>query len=512
MPDMEDLPNVGDRELVVAVVTPSGSPVEPTLKALRDAFERNGYTVEEVRISALLDATVPNPPGDENVSRIRRLMDKGDEFRRQFGTDEACGYMAAQAIYLARAKKTGSPSTHRDKHVNLVRSLKTPGEVHVLRQIYGQRLILVGVAGSKEERRKELTRQLKSELRKDQVAAEVSMLLDRDEKDEHKKLGQRGSDAYKLSDAFVAVVTRQDSQIVDRFVDLLLGEPYQTPTRDEQDMFHAWSMKFRSSAAGRQVGAAIVDPDGEVVVLGCNDVPRPGGGQYWPGDQDDRRDFQLGHDANDKGKFGAAENLLSVLAEDGWLIEDKKVLPARERAIQALEGGPLGRSELADLIEFGRIVHAEMAALMTAARTGRAVKGCTLYTTTYPCHECARLIIAAGIKRVCFVDPYPKSRAPELFDGMLDGTHQTGRVLIEPFAGVSPRLFSRLFEMSNRSKDVHGEYAKWERKQLVVDDEEVADSIPDQEKAAGAILEAELGPWLLEQVDTSTEGGDGHEA
>jgi deoxycytidylate deaminase len=496
MRDMGDIPNVGDRELVVAIVTPLGAPVELTLVALRDAFARNGYAVEDMRISVLLDKAVASPATDEKVNRIRRLMDKGDEFRRMVGSDEACAYMAAQAIPIARFAKTGSPLKHRAKHVNLVRSLKTPGEVRVLRQIYGQRLIVVGVAGSKEERRKELTKQLKSELPKHQVAAEVSMLLERDEKDEQKALGQRGSDAYRLSDAFVAVTTRHDSQVVDRLVDLLLGEPYHTPTRDEQGMFHAWSVKFRSSAAGRQVGAAIVDADGEVVALGCNDVPRPGGGQYWPGDPDDRRDFQLGHDANDRGKFGAAENLLSVLAEAGWLVENRKALPARERAVQALErGGPLDRSELADLIEFGRIVHAEMAALMTAARRGRAVRGCTLYTTTYPCHECARLIIAAGITRVCFVDPYPKSRAPELFDGMLDETHQTGRVLIEPFVGVSPRLFSHLFEMSNRSKDVYGEYAKWERKQLVVEDEEIADSIPLQEKAAGAYLAAVLRAW-----------------
>jgi hypothetical protein len=262
MTGMGDLPNVGDREIVVAVVTPLGAPVEPTLGALRDAFERNGYAVEEVRISALFDSAVPDTPTDEKVSRIRRLMDKGDEFRRQFGNDEACGYMAAQAISRARAAQTGSPSKHRVKHVNLVRSLKTPGEVRVLRQIYGQRLIMVGVGGSKEERRKELTKQLKRELPKDRVAAEVSMLLERDEKDEQKALGQRGSDAYRLSDAFVAVATRPDSQVVERFVDLLLGAPYQTPTRDEQGMFHAWSVKFRSSAAGRQVGAAIVDADG----------------------------------------------------------------------------------------------------------------------------------------------------------------------------------------------------------------------------------------------------------
>lgn len=309
--------------------------------------------------------------------------------------------------------------------------------------------------------------------------------LERDEKDERARFGQRTRDAFQLADAFVAVGSTEDRSTVDRLVDLLLGDPYQTPTRDEQGMFSAWGSRFRSSAAGRQVGSAIVDRFGEVVALGCNDVPKPGGGQYWANDGDDRRDFQLGFDANDRGKHGAASSLLAALRDAGWLAFELAKRPAQTLADEALlEGGPLDGSELADLIEYGRIVHAEMAALMTAARSGRPVEECTLFTTTYPCHECARLIIAAGIRRVCFVDPYPKSRASELYDSMWGPGGAAGTVLVEQFTGVSPRMFSTLFEASNRSKNVDGSYEEWVRKQLVVPDEELADSIPLKEKAA----------------------------
>jgi deoxycytidylate deaminase len=48
------------------------------------------------------------------------------------------------------------------------------------------------------------------------------------------------------------------------------------------------------------------------------------------------------------------------------------------------------------LLEFGRTAHAEMEALLSAARVGASIQDCVLYTTTFPCHECARLIDNSG--------------------------------------------------------------------------------------------------------------------
>jgi hypothetical protein len=49
--------------------------------------------------------------------------------------------------------------------------------------------------------------------------------------------------------------------------------------------------------------------------------------------------------------------------------------------------------------EFGRTVHAEMAALLDTAKRGVPVDGCTLYSTTFPCHNCTKHIAAAGPER-----------------------------------------------------------------------------------------------------------------
>ncbi|WP_422109159.1 deaminase [Aeromonas salmonicida] len=45
-------------------------------------------------------------------------------------------------------------------------------------------------------------------------------------------------------------------------------------------------------------------------------------------------------------------------------------------------------------------MHAEMDAITSLARLdGPSSKNKIIYTTTYPCHNCARHIVAAGIKK-----------------------------------------------------------------------------------------------------------------
>lgn len=105
---------------------------------------------------------------------------------------------------------------------------------------------------------------------------------------------------------------------------------------------------------------------------------------------------------------------------------------------------------LFDITEFGRAVHAEMDALLAAARAGISTLDATLYCTTFPCHNCTKHIVASGISRVVYVEPYPKSQAERLHgDAISVGTHQADdvRVRYEPFLGVGPRRYMDLFSM-----------------------------------------------------------------
>lgn len=51
------------------------------------------------------------------------------------------------------------------------------------------------------------------------------------------------------------------------------------------------------------------------------------------------------------------------------------------------------------------IEHAERNALYNAARMGTSTRNCVMFTTLYPCMDCARAIVQSGIKKVVYMDP-----------------------------------------------------------------------------------------------------------
>ncbi len=64
--------------------------------------------------------------------------------------------------------------------------------------------------------------------------------------------------------------------------------------------------------------------------------------------------------------------------------------------------------------ELCRGLHAEMNALLQASQCGVKISGATLYTTTYPCSLCAKMLVNTGIKRIVTLTDYPDALAKEI--------------------------------------------------------------------------------------------------
>lgn len=61
-------------------------------------------------------------------------------------------------------------------------------------------------------------------------------------------------------------------------------------------------------------------------------------------------------------------------------------------------------------------VHAEVNALLSAARHGHRASGSVLYTTLFPCYRCAGLLVNAGVSEVIWLKMYSDvSRSLEIF-------------------------------------------------------------------------------------------------
>ncbi len=211
-------------------------------------------------------------------------------------------------------------------------------------------------------------------------------------------------------------------------------------------MHLAYTASLRSADLSRQVGAAILGKSHEVVSLGCNEVPAPGGGQYWVDNQNDNRDLKKGYDSNTRMKKEILNEFLEITNKDFIKLNEGD----RNNLIEELMS-KLNSTRLMNLTEFGRAVHAEMEAIISAGRIGVPVLECDLYTTTFPCRNCAKHIVNAGIKRVIYIEPYPKSMAKDLHDDSIvfsdevDGINK--KTKFEPFVGVGPRMYWTLFSM-----------------------------------------------------------------
>jgi dCMP deaminase len=130
---------------------------------------------------------------------------------------------------------------------------------------------------------------------------------------------------------------------------------------DEYFMGVASLSAMRSKDPSTQVGACIVNADKRIISMGYNGMPRQCSDDEFPWDR---------------------------------------------------EGNPLDSKYLF-------VCHAELNAILNSA--GGSVRGCTVYTTLFPCNECAKAIIQAGITEVVYMsDKYATTdstlAAKKMFD------------------------------------------------------------------------------------------------
>lgn len=444
-------------EIFVGFVAPVGVLYSVALEHLEVRLGKLGVDVEKIKLSELIKS-VPTIEIDQYQTedgRIAALMKAGNEARQALEDKAALAWLAVLEVRNRRRKRESDGRISKPV-AYIFLTLKTPQEISFLRNVYDDSFVSVSIFQPRERRVSALAAKIGrtngvSDLDRYRAAAENLVKLD---EEDGADFGQRVSDSFAESDYFANVDNRQQAHVaIDRLVDIVFGHPFITPSIDEYGMFLAWGVSLRSADLSRQVGAAACDARGNLIAVGCNDVPRAGGGQYWPS-ADDARDFQRGFDSSAAEKRNMIGEVLARLKEGGWLSDAACQLTPDARLDQALN--PLLKGSLAtSLLEFGRIIHAEMAAIADAARRGLALDGATLYTTTFPCHVCARHVVAAGIRRVVYIEPYPKSRARDLHEDSIafDSAGSNGKVLFEGFNGVAPRRYGAMFRIAGKRKD-----------------------------------------------------------
>jgi deoxycytidylate deaminase/dephospho-CoA kinase len=320
-------------------------------------------------------------------------------------------------------------------------SIRNPGEVDALRDRFGTVLYLLAIDCTKSDRWERLQHRYAAE-GLDGTDFTIQDVRDRGEDD---PFGQQVQLCVDAADIFIT--NSNEVNPVDfaakllNYVRLAIGEAprYATPTEIYMNM--AYSASHGSKCLKRQVGAVVVEAPagkrGEVVGTGFNENPPATS----PCVEEPTYGAKDGHSGRCYRDLAREEGIRDRVAS-GWHCPSPG---CGKKLVAQAAGAPLWAcphcgANLFTLFWPDRAmsvctaVHAETAALMAA---GTRARGATLYTSTFPCFQCAEKIIQAGIAHIVFTEPYPDLEAAlRLGLGHIEATR---------FEGIRSRRFEEIF-------------------------------------------------------------------
>lgn len=339
----------------------------------------------------------------------KSLQDIGDEKRKE-----------NLSHWIELAFKSELPD---DRDI-VVDGIRNTGEIDALRHRYPQCYVAAIVAAKP-------TRWLRvmDAYDKDLKAFERD---DRRDADEELPYGQQVEKCVQAADYLVwnerelRPDTVRSNNIWDKLapdIALMRGIAGRYPTSSETYITSAYATAHSSRCLKRFVGAVIVSEDGRPLSMGYNENPismSPCEIQYNYCYKDANMEARL----EERGKTycpscGHAHDQL----KKPWRCEHcgdnlkLALFPSRN-------------------IELCTAIHAEERAIRSLG--DRPAGGSTLYVTTFPCLQCSRYIVDAGITRVVYVEAYPVKESADFL--------QQNNIVVEPFEGFKARAFNRIFK------------------------------------------------------------------
>jgi hypothetical protein len=268
-------------ELVFGLVGPTGVNLSDVADTLAAQLRAVNYIPHHIRLSELLlerNGLIGHPL--DAYDRIDKQIEIGNMLCSEAQQKDMVARLGLNEIRETRKKITGDKNVPSNTYriAYIVRSLKRPEEVEFFRNIYGKAFSLVSVYAPRAKRITMLAGKFRSKtednnLRNPQELA--TRIVDRDYKENENEFGQRAGKTFSLADLFVSQGSKSEiEKELGRYICLKLGDPYISPTREEQGMFFAHSAALRSLDFSRQVGAAITTKDGDILATGCNEVPK----------------------------------------------------------------------------------------------------------------------------------------------------------------------------------------------------------------------------------------------
>lgn len=501
-------------EIIIGLVAPIGTNLELLLgnnedkenkEPLKEEFKSFNYDPEVIKVTELINLKSELKKSRLKTKEIKGLIEESSKLIKSYkGFNyyfkmELCsalrqkygvGYFGAkiaEKIKKMRDKKTKNKKNKMGK-VYFIDQLKNTGEQEVLEKLYGENYIQISCFSSyinrdkniKEKCHKEkfLKKDVKNEekiltnilnkiepkslrkialnfesmfsdfihklMKKDSEEIDVSLSKKDFDTTKRRSHGQEISKLYHKSHFFINLDSQDIEKQINKIVKVIFGKYDEFPSQDEFGMAIAYVASKRSNFPGdRHIGASILSEDGEVLSVGEIRAPVP----HSNPERCDQNVIEEGYN-----NYTLQKKELLKWVEDLVKKCDKQLRnPENEEHL---------KKWLNDSLDFHPCTHAEMSAIADAAKIGISIRNATLYTTTFPCHLCAKDIITCAIKRVVFLEAYPKSKNDKLYAKILDFDSSEHRRLetvpFDSFFGVGPRKYNYYYSLENKKKSTIG--------------------------------------------------------
>lgn len=393
---------------VVGITGAFGSGCTTAAKALRD---ERGFRL--VKLSDMIRAR----HAKSHEATREELQRLGDELRRKHG--------GAILVEDALAKVT-------DAEFVVLDGIRNVAEIDLLQKRFGHSFTLIAIIAPTETRWHRIE-DVYTDRNETWVDFEHDDARDRNEET---PWGQQVELCVDRSDVFLVNAPPRDqhefkTQVV-AYVDMVTGITRRHPTQEEILMNMAYAASHSSKCLKRHVGAIVVDAFGQVVAVGYNENP-------------------LGTNPCVEEPTYGQRCYRDIVRNDHFagLASMNTRCPSCGKKLPALVGPPWrcpsceaeGKKTNLEAFFFPdramnwcTAIHAEVWGLLAA---GERSRGGSLYTTTFPCFQCAEKIAQAGIRKVIYTEVYPDVKSA----GRLD----LAKIDIVRFEGIRSSKFERIF-------------------------------------------------------------------
>ena len=437
---------------------PIGSGSTYISKGLADEYSSSSFKyfqLSDIIRESLISEGISKPTTDQ-------MQNKGNELREK----ERNGYL------VQRLFEKINQTTPIEGPI-IIDGIKNKGEIDTLRQF--PHFYLFSVHADRDVRK---TRCLRAE----KLSSDEFDIVDKRDEFEDQPNGQQVkicndlSDIIVLNNTDIPKVGKQRKQqfiqnVYNRYIDRILqvkkgSLPIENlPDVNELCMTIAYALSKKSSCIKRKVGAIIVDieaiENGDwtihndfpyILSSGYNDVPI---GSQICALHSDIQNCQRDYIQEQEGKKllycpSCGEKIdMSIICICGKkysqfskrctscgreLKIDYKCKCGKEIYKEFLPGGSHRTGKLLDMC---RAMHAEEIAILNLSGNINSKNRLVLFTTTYPCNLCANKIVAAGIKKVVYAEPYTMEEAREILE--------RAKVKLERFEGIKSSAYFRIY-------------------------------------------------------------------